>query len=108
MQISAQLGLHKYLCLERQLPFTDNTTSTAISHFNDSESSTTRRLSQASCRNLQQNIHSLKMESRNVPYDSVVLSPEDAQALFAVINRTSGTIHWPSVASDIGTTVEIV
>jgi hypothetical protein len=65
-------------------------------------------VSQACCRNLQQNTHSLKMESRNVPYDSVVLSLEDAQALFAVINRTSGTIRWPSVASDIGTTVEIV
>jgi hypothetical protein len=37
---------------------------------------------------------------------SIVLSPEDAQTLFAAINHTNGTIKWGNVASDIGTTVE--
>jgi hypothetical protein len=35
------------LYLERQLPFPDNTTSITVSHFNNSESPTTRRLSQS-------------------------------------------------------------
>jgi hypothetical protein len=54
-----------------------------------------------------QNIYFSKMESNHIPPGSVILLPEDAHALFAVINRTSGTINWSAVASDIGTTVEV-
>ena len=42
-----------------------------------------------------------------VPRGSVVLSEQDAQAIFAVHNRYNGTVNWTIVANDLGTTEEV-
>ena len=42
-----------------------------------------------------------------IPRGSVILSLEDAQALFVVLSRYNSTVSWNRVADDMGTTEEV-